>query len=228
MTPPRFSAKVAVLTGVSRPLMRAVALALAAEGATLALSDLNPARTSALADEIAAQGWGSPLPLSADLSNKMAAQTVFYDTLEAYGALHLLIHHTAIAPTGALLTLDEYDWTRTLDTNLKSTFLCVQMAARAMAAQQTGGAILAVAAPPHPGGSVAYHASQAALQGFTTAAARDLAPHAIRINTLFPPTIDDIPPTDLITQMLSLCDLTTAGPTGQILTSAGEPSAEAL
>lgn len=227
MTPPRFSAQVALLTGVSRPLMRAVALALAAEGATLVLSDLNPARTEALAAEIAAQG-GRALPLPADLSNKMAAQTVFYDALEAYGTLHLLIHHAVIAPTGALLTLDEYDWNRTLDTNLKSAFLCVQMAARAMAAQQSGGAILTIAAPPSPSGSVAYHASQAALQGFTVAAAHELAPHAIRVNALFPPAVESAPAADLIAQILSVCSPTATGPTGQILTPAGEPSAEPL
>src|SRR5215470_6457923 len=122
----------ALVTGAGRGTGRAIALALGAAGRRVAAIDVNPDGAERTAAELGALGKA----LVADVSNKMAVQTLLYQLLEAGERLALLVNAAHVAPGSAALSMDEWEWNRTLDVNLKGAFLMAQTAARAM--KETG------------------------------------------------------------------------------------------
>ena len=167
-----------LVTGAGRGLGRAVAVALGLVGARVAVIDVNPDAAERTAAEIGAGAAAHVV----DVSNKMAIQTLLYTLLEANERLDLLVNAAQVAPATAALKLDEWEWDRTIDVNLKGTFLMSQTVARAMK-EMGGGLILNLLRPPESS-HAAVRAARAGLVGLTEALQAEWAPYGVRVVAL--------------------------------------------
>ena len=172
------SGGLALVTGAGRGTGRALALALGAAGARVAAIDVNPDAASRTAAEIGPSASAHV----ADVSNKMAVQTLLYELLEANERLALLVNAAHVAPGSAALKMDEWEWNRTLDVNLKGAFLMAQTVARAM--KETGGGLILNVVRPEAGQHAAVRAARSGLLGLTEALRAEWAPFGVQVEAL--------------------------------------------
>jgi 3-oxoacyl-[acyl-carrier protein] reductase len=227
MTQEEFKDKVILITGAGRGLGGSIAEAFAARQAIVALNDLTPINLEATLERIVSAG-GRVKDYVFDTSKKIVAQTMVDLVLSDWGRIDLLVNHAAVRPHAALLTMDEWDWQRTLDLNLTGPFLNIQRVGQVMR-YQGGGAIInvisAVLDTQDWNGLAAFIASQSGLVGLTRQAARELASDHIRVNTIRlvgwseQPPPEDLKP--LVEQLFFLCSDASRDVTGQILDLAG-------
>ncbi|MEW5988783.1 MAG: SDR family NAD(P)-dependent oxidoreductase [Chloroflexota bacterium] len=183
--------KVAIVTGAGQGLGEAIAKTLAAAGACVAVNDLNPDRAERVAGEIRAAG-GRAIAIVADVSNKFQCVHLVETTRAEWGRLDILINNAGVEPVSSILQMDEWDWDRCLDVNLKGTFLMSQLCGRVMADEnkERGGVIVnvsSIAGVEIPlANRAAYCASKAGLVGFGRECAREFAQYGIRVNTVVP------------------------------------------
>jgi 3-oxoacyl-[acyl-carrier protein] reductase len=183
----RLDNKVAIVTGAGHGEGAAIAHALAAAGARVAVNDVNPDRAERTAVAIRTAG-GQAIGVTADVSNRFQASHLIETTRAEWGRLDILVNYAAVRPKAPLLKLDEWEWTRCLDVNLKGAFFMTHLCGRVMAEenQARGGGLIvnvgADAAVDHP--QAAYLASKAGLAAFAEAAAQELAPYNIRVVTV--------------------------------------------
>jgi 3-oxoacyl-[acyl-carrier protein] reductase len=187
----RLNNKVAIVTGAGQGLGETIAQTLAAAGARVAVNDLNPDRAHRVAGEITAAG-GIALAVQADISNKFQCVHLVEATREAWGQLDILINNAAVEPTTSILKMDEWEWDRCLNVNLKGTFLMSQLCGRVMSDEnkERGGVIVnisSIAGVEIPlANRAAYCASKAGMVGFARECAREFAQYGIRVNTIVP------------------------------------------
>lgn len=136
----RLDGQVALVTGAARGLGRAIALALAEAGASVALGLRDIAAHGGLPKEIEARGQQA-LPLQMDMLDLRQVRRAIADTVDRFGRLDILVNNTGIAPTNLAIDVREDDFDRTLAINLKGTFFACQAAAQAMM-RQDGGRIV--------------------------------------------------------------------------------------
>jgi 3-oxoacyl-[acyl-carrier protein] reductase len=184
--------RVALVTGGSRGLGRAIAVALAAAGAVVAVNyRREQEQAERVVGEITARG-GRGMPVRADVSvaDDVAAMI---DAVQAeLGPIDVLVNNAGIALIRDLDELTEADFDRTLAVNLKSAFLCTQAVLDGMRVQGWGRIVnLSSAAARGPGlVGVHYNASKAGLEGMTRGYAARLAPHGITVNAVAPGPIE--------------------------------------
>lgn len=176
MTDPK---PVALLVGASSPVGEAVAHGLAAAGWRLALNDLMPGRIESLAAELNA-GGGEALAAAADVSRKLALQTMLQVVLDPWERIDLLVFLPIAQPAGNLLDLDEWDWHRTLDLNLSAAFLCMQSVGRVM--RQLGGGRMVLAQSLQADAPAAWQAASGGLGALAAAAGVELGAHQIEVH----------------------------------------------
>jgi NAD(P)-dependent dehydrogenase (short-subunit alcohol dehydrogenase family) len=174
--------KVALVTGAGRGSGQAVALALAQAGARVAVVDVNPDAAQRTVDAIT-QAGGTAAVHIADVTNKMGVQTMLYAVLEAWQQIDILVNAAHVAPNSSALKLDEWEWDRTLDVNLRGPFLVAQTVARAMQATG-GGVILNVLRPAGASPHAAVRAAREGLLGLTAGLAAEWAAINVRVETL--------------------------------------------
>jgi 3-oxoacyl-[acyl-carrier protein] reductase len=175
--------RIALVTGAGRGSGRRLALELAQAGVSVVVIDLNPDAAEATADAITAAG-GNALVYTLDVSNKLAVQTMIYTLLEQNPRFDVLVNAAHIEPHTPALRLDEGEWDRTLNVNLKGVFLMSQMAARVM--KETGGGLIATVLRPDDSPHAAVRAARAGLLGLTAALAAEWQPFNIHVTTLEP------------------------------------------
>lgn len=183
----------ALVTGAGAGIGRAIALTLAQSGAAVAISDLNIERAETVAEEAHAQG-GACVALRADVSNRFQTANMIEQVRDAYGRIDILVNAAGIFKAEPMLNIDEWDWRRQLEVNSTGTFFCMQLVGRVMADEGGGRMInLTSTAGYHqtiPSG-IPYAASKGSIIAMTRQAARELAPHGIRVNAIAAGNIDD-------------------------------------
>jgi NAD(P)-dependent dehydrogenase (short-subunit alcohol dehydrogenase family) len=183
--------KVTIVTGAGQGLGEAIAKTLAAAGARVAVNDINPDRAERVAAGIRAAG-GQAIGVMADVANKFQCVHLVETTRAQWGQLDILVNNAGVEPVSSILQLDEWDWERCLNVNLKGTFLMSQLCGRVMADEnkERGGVIVnisSIAGVEIPlMHRAAYCASKAGVVGFARECAREFAQYGIRVNTVIP------------------------------------------
>ncbi len=179
--------RIAVVTGASSGIGRAIAAALAAEGATVVLASRNREKLAAVADDIEA-GGGRAVTIATDVTDEDQVESLFRQVHERHGRLDLLVNNAGTATAVSLeeLTLDE--WHRVMDLNLTAAFLCSRAAFRIMKPQSAGriiniGSVAAMV--PRPA-TAPYTVSKAGLEALTHALILEGRDHGITACILHP------------------------------------------
>lgn len=183
-----FDGKVVLVTGAGRGLGRAIARAFASEGAHVAANDLTPVNLDETLAMIVREG-GMASGFLADISRKMEVKALVTQVIETFGAIDVLVNNAGVSPRIEILSMDEWDWDRTLAVNLKGPFLLTQAIGRSMVDAGVGVIVNVASAQAIHGTldrSGAFLASKAGLLALTRQAALELAPHGIRVNAVCP------------------------------------------
>jgi len=184
--------QVAIVTGASRGIGRAVALGLGAAGAKVVV---NYARSSTAADEVVAQitaAGGTALALQADVSDEAQVDTLIKATLEQWGRIDVLVNNAGITRDTLLLRMKPADWQAVIDLNLTGVFLCTRAVAKPMMKQRSGRIvnIASVAGQMGNPGQANYSAAKAGVIGFTKTVAKELASRGVTANAVAPGFIE--------------------------------------
>lgn len=186
-----FTDKVVLVTGAGRGIGKAIALAFAQAGARVVVNDINPESCAQTAEAINAAG-GQALDCHADVANKLAVQAMLIDVEDRWGHIDILINNAGVEPHKSILQMDEWDWNRTLDVNLKGAFICSQSVGRMMQTRGSGVIVNVASIAGRAAGlrdRSAYVASKTGLVGFTKECAREFAAYNIRVNAVCPGVI---------------------------------------
>jgi 3-oxoacyl-[acyl-carrier protein] reductase len=180
--------KVALVTGASRGIGRATALALASEGAAIVV---NYASSSSAATEVVEQieaNGGRAIAFKANVANSDEVDQLIAATMEKFGRIDVLVNNAGITRDTLLLRLKLEDWQAVIDLNLTGVFLCTRAVSKIMLKQKSGRIIniTSVAGQMGNAGQSNYSASKAGVIGFTKTVARELAPRAITVNAVAP------------------------------------------
>jgi NAD(P)-dependent dehydrogenase (short-subunit alcohol dehydrogenase family) len=181
----RFAGQVAIVSGGSHGIGRAIAAGFAGEGARVVIADLTPPdfftgdpRIAGIAGDIAEPGF---------------AEQVLGTALNRFGKADILVNDAASYPDGTLLDMPVADWERVFAVNVTGAFMLTQAFARHCAARGAAGAVVSIstgsARSPRPGGA-AYAASKAAVEIMSKVFAMELGPLGIRVNVVAPGYID--------------------------------------
>jgi len=184
--------RVAVVTGGSRGIGRAIALELANKGAAVVVNyNKSTEAAKAVVDEIKAQG-GNAAFYQADVSDTAAAQSLIKFAIDTFGDLHILINNAGITRDTLIMMMSEADWDAVLDANLKSTFNCSKAAVKHMIRKRYGRIvnISSVSGQMGNAGQTNYSASKAGQIGFSKALAREVAARNITVNVVAPGFVD--------------------------------------
>jgi NAD(P)-dependent dehydrogenase (short-subunit alcohol dehydrogenase family) len=190
-------APVAVVTGGSRGIGRAVAVALARQGWNVCFSYVANAEAADETAEMIGKAGGRCLAVRADVASREDIRHLFEESHKAFGRLDALVNNAGIVGAQrSILDADEAHLRRVFDTNVLGSFFCVAEAAKAMSTQKggRGGSIvnMSSAAARHGGMPLEAHyaASKGAIDSFTLALAKELPPHGIRVNAVRPGAIN--------------------------------------
>ncbi|GLY22841.1 3-oxoacyl-ACP reductase FabG [Micromonospora sp. NBRC 101691] len=182
----RFADRIAVVTGAGQGIGAATARRLAAEGATVAVVDLDADRAGAVADDIVAAG-GRAVGLGCDVTDADAVAATTDRVVETYGGLHVLVNNAGITRDNLLFRMALPEWETVLTTNLTSMFLCCQAAQRHMVAARYGRIVnLSSRSALGNRGQVNYAAAKAGVQGLTATLAVELGPFGVTVNAVAP------------------------------------------
>ncbi len=181
--------KIAVVTGASRGIGRAVAVALAKEGARVVV---NYAGNEAAANETAKLCGDGAVVMKFDVSKRDEVDAAFDEVKQKLGGLHVLVNNAGISKDGLLLRFKDDDWAQTLATNLTGAFQCARAGARMMTKQRWGRIIniSSVVGQSGNAGQVAYASAKAGLLGLTKTLAQELASRSVTVNAVTPGFID--------------------------------------
>jgi len=184
----RLRDRVAIVTGASRGIGRAVALALASEGANVVV---NYASSSNAAEEVVAaitEAGGNAITTQADVSKVEQVDALLNTTLEKFGRVDVLVNNAGITRDTLLLRMKPEDWQAVIDLNLTGVFLCTKAVSKGMLKQRSGRIIniASVAGQMGNPGQANYSAAKAGVIGFTKTVAKELASRGITVNAVAP------------------------------------------
>ncbi|HEX9443794.1 MAG TPA: SDR family oxidoreductase [Candidatus Binatia bacterium] len=181
--------KVAIVTGAGRNIGEEIARRFAAEGARVAVVDLDKARGEKVAGEINALHPDRALAVVCDVSSSADVEKMVRAVAQKWGGVDVLINNAALTDRKNILDLTEQEWDKVIAVTLKSVFLCVKSAARAMIEGKRKGRIVNIASTSgHVGrpDATAYTAAKGGVLNLTRSLAAQLAPHGIRVNSVTP------------------------------------------
>ena len=181
--------KIAIVTGASRGIGRAIAKDLAANEAKVVINyNSSQSEADALVAEIVAAG-GQALAVKANVGNFEEAQALIKASTDTFGQIDILINNAGTTRDTLLMMMSENDWDTVIDTNLKSIFNCCKAALRPMLRRKQGGRIInitSIVGLVGQGGQANYAASKAGIIGFTKSLAKEVGPRQITVNAVAP------------------------------------------
>ncbi|REJ79485.1 MAG: SDR family NAD(P)-dependent oxidoreductase [Acidobacteria bacterium] len=185
--------KVALITGASAGIGRATAELFAARGAKVVLAARREQELQEVVEGIKESG-GEASSIKTDVSNSEDVRRMVTHTVDSFGRLDFAINNAGIeGQISSIVDLDENDWDRVLDINLKGNYLCIKYEAEAMLRAGNGGSIVNVGSVNSFlgfAGGAAYAASKHGQVGLTTSASAEFAPQGIRVNIVCPGFVD--------------------------------------
>lgn len=203
--------KIALVTGAAKGIGRAIALALAADGATVVVNyNGSKERAEQTVEEIKALG-SDGMAYQCNVADTKAADAMIKEVIETYGRLDILVNNAGITRDNLIMKMSEEDFDAVIDANLKGCFNTIKAVSRQMLKQRAGRIIniTSVSGILGNAGQANYAASKAGIIGLTKTMARELASRGITVNAIAPGFVD----TDM-TQVLS--DSVKAAATAQI------------
>jgi len=186
--------RTAIVTGARRGIGRAIALALAKEGANVVVSDINQEDCEKVVTEIEGLG-GRGLALKCNVTSRPEVEATVMRTVEEFGKLDILVNNAGIIAFKPFLELTDEDWDNIMNVNLKGQFLCARAAAKEMA-KNKWGRIINIASISSGGCGIAfpliahYTASKGGVMALTEALALELTSQGINVNAICPGAID--------------------------------------
>ena len=184
--------KVALVTGASRGIGRAIAIRLAAEGAKVAINFAgNTEKAEAVKAEIEAAG-GEALLVQANVADAAAVEEMVVKVVEAFGGIDVLVNNAGITRDGLLVRMKDEDFDAVLDTNLKGVFYCTKVVSKLMMKKRSGRIVnmTSVVGVNGNAGQTNYAAAKAGVIGFSKSAAKEFASRGITVNMVAPGFID--------------------------------------
>lgn len=180
--------KIALVTGGSRGIGRAVAIELAKEGATVAI---NYAGNKAAAEEVQSiitEMGGKAMIIQADVSDEKFATQMVEEVIAQLGGIDILVNNAGITRDGLFIRMKEEDWNAVINTNLTGIFNCTKVAAKYMMKKRSGRIInmSSVSGIMGNAGQTNYAAAKAGVIGFTKSLAREMASRGITVNAVAP------------------------------------------
>lgn len=180
--------KIAVVTGASRGIGRAIALELAKTGAFVIINYNGSAeKAEEVKAQIEAEG-GEAETMQSNVADFAACEAFFAEIVKKYGRVDILINNAGVTKDGLLMRMSEEDFVKVVDINLKGTFNCIRHVSRQMI-KQRGGRIISLASVVGISGNAGqanYAASKAGIIGLTKSAAKELASRGITVNAIAP------------------------------------------
>jgi 3-oxoacyl-[acyl-carrier protein] reductase len=179
--------RIALVTGASRGIGRACALALSEAGARVVLAARNLEKLDEVAAEIRAAGrecW----TVGIDLASEGSIRDAFANTSKEFGVVEILVNNAGITRDGLAVRMKRHDWDAVIETNLTGTFLCIQQVLPAMLKARWGRIINITSVVGETGnaGQVNYAASKAGLIGVTRTLAQEIGSRGITVNAIAP------------------------------------------
>lgn len=183
--------RVAIVTGGTRGIGRAIVRALAADGASMALTGRDAHRVAEAAREVEQSG-APALGIVADVARTEDVQRLVDETRERFGRVDLLVNNAGITRDGLLVRMKDADWDEVLGVNLRAAFQATRAAARVMMRQRSGRIvnITSTAGVMGTQGQANYAAAKAGLIGLTKSSARELAHWGILVNAVAPGLVE--------------------------------------
>lgn len=184
----RLNGKVAIVTGASRGIGRAIALALATEGANVVI---NYANSATAAEQVVAEignAGGSAIAFQADVSKPDQVDALLKAVMDKWGRVDVLVNNAGITRDTLLLRMKLEEWQEVIDLNLTGVFLSTKAVSKVMLKQKSGRIIniTSVAGLMGNPGQANYSAAKAGVIGFTKTIAKELAPRGITVNSVAP------------------------------------------
>ncbi len=185
------SGKIALVTGAAQGIGREIALALAADGADVAICDVNLEAAQKTAADIETTGKKS-LAIKANVASSADVAAMLEQVVEKFGRIDILVNNAGITRDGLILRMKDEDWDLVLSINLKGAFLCTKSALKYMTKQRSGTVIniASIVGAMGNAGQANYVASKAGLIGLTKTIAREYANRGITANAVAPGFIE--------------------------------------
>lgn len=198
------TAQVALVTGASRGIGKAIAMQLAHDGFAVAVNYASSAeKAEAVVEAIIADG-GQAMSIQADVSDSEAVTAMFASVESQLGAVSVLVNNAGVTDDGLVMRMSVDQWDNVLGTNLRSTFLCTKAALRSMLRARTGRVINISSVSGISGnpGQANYAASKAGVIGFTKSVAKEVGSRGITVNAVAPGFIQTDMTADLADNLL--------------------------
>jgi len=180
--------RVAIVTGASRGIGRAVAIALAKVGAKVVINYAGNAEAAEEVLKTITANGGQAITVQADVANAEAVDALIRQTVETYGKIDILVNNAGITRDALLVRMKDEDWDAVMNTNLKGVFYCTKAVTKLMIKQRSGKIINMASVVGLMGNAsqANYAAAKAGVIGFTKAMAKELASRGITVNAIAP------------------------------------------